>query len=120
MNDLYGLLGLPVETDLMFWGWLIYFIIPMIVFIEAAVWFVGRRNRIAPARAFTRAALLLTAWMYFLLNTAFFEYPWPWREWTIRTPNWLIFAVCIAGVTIIALVRHRKSSAQSSGTVDTG
>ncbi len=47
--------------------------------------------------------LLLATWMYFLLNFAFFRWPWPWAAWTIRTPNALIFAVCTLGLTVASV-----------------
>jgi hypothetical protein len=44
-------------------------------------------------------------WLYFGLNFAVFQFPWPWAEWTARTPNALVFLVCAAGLTWLALAR---------------
>lgn len=41
-------------------------------------------------------ALAFNTLLYFLLNNAFFRFPWPWQTWTTRTPNALIYAACTA------------------------
>lgn len=53
--------------------------------------------------------LLISAWCYFLLNYAFFRFPWPWQTWTARTPNAIIYTVCLIALTWLALsVRRRE------------
>jgi len=93
-------------------GWAIYFVLPMLVASAAAVYFARRsgdgRAGARPHRGgdsgnFLRASLLLSTWMYFLLNYAFFHFPWPWAQWTGRTPNGIIFTVCAAGLTVLAI-----------------
>ncbi len=59
---------------------------------------------------FARIGLLLCTWMYFLLNYAFFRFPWPWAEWTGRTPNGIIFTVCAVGLTLAALIGTRRDT----------
>ena len=89
-------------------GWIVYAIIPLAV--ATAVCVSLMRRPPADAAAYARPALLTAAWTYFLLNFAFFDFPWPWQSWTVRTPNALAFAVCVAGLTLVAL--RRKSEPQ--------
>ncbi|MBN2329851.1 MAG: hypothetical protein JXR73_22105 [Candidatus Omnitrophica bacterium] len=86
-------------------GWLIYLIIPLFIAAAAAVWFGRRPSPGARIGTFPRCALLLNAWMYFLLNYAFFRFPWPWADWTGRTPNGIIFTICVLGLTAAVLWR---------------
>ena len=60
---------------------------------------------------FLRIALLLSTWTYFLLNYAFFRFPFPWSEWTGRTPNGIIFTVYAAGLTLLAISKRRVNGA---------
>jgi len=55
--------------------------------------------------------LLFGAWMFFLLNFAFFDYPWPWQPWTGRTPSALVYVVCLAGLSWLALSHRVKEAA---------
>lgn len=92
-------------------GWLIYLVVPLIIATTAAIWF-GRRakesqninqkeNRVV--FRFLCFALLWNTWIYFLLNYGFFHYPWPWVDWTGRTPSGIIFTICALGLTLAAL-----------------
>lgn len=85
-------------------GWLLLFVLPMVITVAAAIYF-WRRSEGGSALKFCRPALLLLTWLYFCLNYVFFEFPWPWAEWTGRTPNGLIFSVCVIGLTLLALLR---------------
>ncbi len=60
------------------------------------------------ASAFSGIGLVLSTWIYFCLNYAFFHFPWPWAEWTGRTPNGVIFTVCAVGLTLAALSGRAK------------
>ena len=84
-------------------GWIIYGIIPLIIATAVAVLFARQVKTRLTGYHFTRTALLLCTWMYFLLNYAFFRFPWPWAKWTGRTPNGIIFTVCAFGLTLAAL-----------------
>jgi hypothetical protein len=53
--------------------------------------------------------LLLITWLYFSLNYAFFKFPWPWRSWTARTPNGIIYTLCALSLTWIA-IKHLKTN----------
>jgi hypothetical protein len=53
-------------------------------------------------------ALLFNTLIYFLLNNAFFRFPWPWQPWTTRTPNALVFAV-FAGALVVWAFRQLRN-----------
>ena len=91
-----GLVSIPL-------GWGVYVVAPIVLFVILAFWYAYKPVDKPTGQSFARRALLATAWMYFLLNYSFFHFPWPWDEWTTRTPNGIIFTVCIIGLTIAAL-----------------
>ena len=90
-------------------GWVFLFVLPMIVMIVAAVVLARRGGRGASGQSFARWSLLLTSWLYFLLNFAFFRFPWPWDEPTSRTPSAIVFAVCLFLLTT-ATVTYRSQA----------
>ena len=94
-------------------GWIIYFIVPLSFAIAAAIWFGRQPETERTTRDFTRRSLLLATWMYFLLNYAFFHFPWPWVDWTGRTPNGVIFTVFALGLTAAALLFGRSEPSVS-------
>lgn len=86
-------------------GWAWYVVLPLAVTAAAAVK-LQRRVEISGnlvGSAVLRPVLLLAGWLYFGLNYAFFQFPWPWAPWTARTPNALVYTVCLAGLTWLAL-----------------
>lgn len=89
-------------------GWFIYGVLPVVLTTLAALWFARQVKHGLSGRAFARRALLLNAWLYFSLNYAFFNFPWPWEKWTSRTPNALAFTVCVLGLTLVCLTIGRK------------
>jgi len=99
-------------------GWLLYGFLPLAVTTFAAVWFALQIGSGFSGREFTRIALLLSAWLYFGLNYAFFRFPWPWEKWTSRTPNAIAFTICVVGLTIACLIIGRRS--QDLRPADTG
>lgn len=94
-------------------GWGLLVVIPLGLALAVALQLVRRGRAGQPAVRFAATGLLLTTWLYFSLNFAFFRWPWPWAEWTKRTPNALIFAVCAVGLTVAAL-RMPRSTAGSA------
>ncbi len=62
----------------------------------------------APAGNWLPGALVGATWLYFGLNWVMFRFPWPWVEWTARTPNALAFLVCAAGLTWLAWSRRPR------------
>lgn len=81
-------------------GWLVYFATPMLVAAAAAGILARRAADGRVGRGVLGPALLLAVALYFGLNFAFFDYPWPWRPWTARTPNALAFAVFALGLVL--------------------
>ena len=84
-------------------GWFIYLILPLSIATVAAVWFARRAAAGQTGRDFLRPTLLLAVWLYFSLNFAFFRFPWPWADWTGRTPNGIIFTLCAIALTGLCL-----------------
>lgn len=95
----------PPEIPLLY-GVSAYIVLPLVLMTLLAVLLARRGLHGKGARDFARWALLLATWVYFWLNFAFFRFPWPWKsvtEWTGRTPNGLVFAVCAVVLTLAAL-----------------
>ncbi len=80
-------------------GWLVYGAIPLGLMLGAALWMGATSKSGRHSGALTGRLLLLSTWVYFGLNFAFFHFPWPWSEWTSRTPNGIIFTLCAIGIT---------------------
>ncbi|MCC6795895.1 MAG: hypothetical protein IT366_12330 [Candidatus Hydrogenedentes bacterium] len=95
-------------------GWFLYIIIPMALAFAAVAWYGREANRKRNAPWFTSGALLFCGWVYFLLNYAYFRFPWPWEKWTARTPNAIVFMVCIAAITWLAWYARNGSKRASA------
>lgn len=95
------------------WGWTIYVLVPIGLCLGMAVYLGRRMEQPMPARTFLRPVLLLTTWLYFGLNYAFFRFPWPWETWTVRTPNAIVYTICALGLTVLAC-RDSKSRVRKS------
>lgn len=102
------------ETYELWIGWCGLFALPMMITLAAA-WYFGRRGELDSSAAFGAPALLLLTWLYFGLNWVFFEYPWPWAEWTNRTPNGILFTICLVGLSGLA-VSQWWSAGRRAGT----
>ncbi len=94
-------------------GATLYLALPLLL----AGWLAWRFRALAAAGNTTRwlaEALLFNTLVYFLLNNAFFRFPWPWQAWTPRTPNALVFAAC-AGVLSLWAFRllHPRTGTRS-------
>lgn len=94
-------------------AWLLYVVIPLGL-ARCMAWLYAPR-RAEPAHRFLADGLLFCTWLYFGLNFAFFRFPWPWQDWTNRTPNALVFTVCALGLTWLALSRRGTSGTQGPG-----
>ena len=88
-------------------GWLLLFALPMMLTLAAAVLFARRAGRGHSAAGFSRWALWLTAWLFFWLNFAFFELPWPWEPATYRTPSAIVFFACACLLTLLCVLPRR-------------
>lgn len=84
-------------------GATVYVAVPLVLFSILAAYYANKPQDQKSGQSFARIGLLTTGWMYFLLNYAIFRFPWPWEEWTGRTPNGIIYAVFIFCLTIAAL-----------------
>ena len=94
-------------------GWCVYFIIPILLVTVLAFWTASKREDASRTMGLVRRVLIVNTWVYFLLNYAYFRYPWPWVEWTGRTPNGIIFTACAIGLTVMALsVRRREADVE--------
>lgn len=91
-------------------GALLYVGIPVTLMVINAI--VSSRSSVQdrPARPLLWTGLLLITWVSFALNLAFFRFPWPWLEWTRRTPNALVFTICALGLTYLALKSTGRST----------
>jgi hypothetical protein len=99
-------------------GWIVFVIIPLAAATGAAVWLANHRASPTRAGTWLGPVLLANAWLYFALNFAFFQFPWPWQTWTSRTPNALVFTVCLAALTVA--VGHRRKPESSPDRRRTG
>lgn len=84
-------------------GWLGYGIVPLGITIALALWSGWQPRRQRQAGTTLALCLIVTTWVYFGLNWAIFQFPWPWETWTNRTANGLIFAVAAFLLTILGL-----------------
>lgn len=108
---------IPVDV-----GWFALVEIPMAVAVCGAVWLICGSLRDQPANRFAAVALLLTTWLFYGLNTVVFEFAWPWKalgEWTVRTPNQLIFSVCAVSLTLAAMwLGPRRTGRTLTGPIE--
>jgi len=81
--------------------------LPLAVSVWMAVDWLRRQSDVSATVPLLRRALLVSAWLYFGLNFAFFRFPWPWQAWTARTPNALYYALAVAVITVVALNGRR-------------
>jgi hypothetical protein len=87
----------PSATPALIWG--AVFAVPLLA---AGVWAIVRARRVPapePAGVWLPGALVGAVWLYFALNWVMFRFPWPWAEWTARTPHALVFAACAGALT---------------------
>ncbi len=89
-------------------GALLYVALPVVVTTAAAILLSQSDRQKQPSILSVRTMLLLTTWLYFLLNFAMFDLPLPWKEWTPRTLNNLVFSVCAVVLTVGAVLVHRQ------------
>jgi hypothetical protein len=104
----------PINMGL---GWTVYFVLPMAAAAAYAIWSAYKAKGGDAQPTFIRNALFFTTWIYFGLNYAFFNFPWPWCEWTGRTANGLIFTVCAFGLTAMILATGRGKKRVRAGGV---
>lgn len=92
-------------------GWTLYLVLPLAAATALAAWYLARPRRAQAGGDFVAWALLLNLWLYFGLNFAFFRYPWPWSDWTGRTPSGIVFTIFTLSLTAMVLIyRDRAQS----------
>ncbi len=91
-----------------------YLIVPVAVMFRVAVFLLSSQRRDSNHASFNLAiALAACTICFFGLNTRFFNYPWPWLEWTGRTPNQIIFGACALLLLVAAEAIMAKSYSDS-------
>jgi len=88
------------DISLLF-GWFIYFMVPLALVTWFAIKLIQRPDKKLNGHFFSRRTLIISTIFYFVLNWAFFEFPWPWSDWTDRTPSGIIFIICAAGLLLL-------------------
>ncbi len=88
-------------------GGLLYVLLPLL-FAGALALRAGRDARAgALAAPWLGRFLLFATWIYWGLNYAFFQFPWPWQPWTTRTPNGILFTLAALALTAFVLLSSR-------------
>ena len=96
-------------------GWLVYIILPSLVAVLLAFFWARQKRSVRGTGILpeVRTGMIVITWLFFALNWEFFRRPWPWQDWTGRTPNGVIFLVFSVCLTLAALfVRDRRLSWQ--------
>lgn len=93
-------------------GWTLLVLLPLLITLVAAIVLAQRGLRGDDGHSFARWALMLTSWLYFLLNFAFFRTPaWPFGDATARTPSALVFSACVLLLTAACIRPPRARAA---------
>lgn len=90
-------------------GWLAYVVMPLALACALAWWLARQATTRREDDRAVRAALLACTWLYFGLNFAFFDLPWPWAPWTTRTIHALVFFACASVLSRHAMRRRRAA-----------
>ncbi|MBX7258826.1 MAG: hypothetical protein K1Y02_20860 [Candidatus Hydrogenedentes bacterium] len=101
-------------------GLAIYVVIPIAAAHILMFYFLFLSRERQTSVRFASSALLFCAWVYFLLNYAIFRFPWPWETWTARTPNAIVFAICLVALTALAIAARGEQSKPSNVSNSTG
>jgi hypothetical protein len=99
-------------------GWFLYFILPMSIALFAAIHFYKKHQTVESDSKFAGYALLTMGWIFFSLNFAFWNYPWPWEGWgpfpwqkwfgPSTTSAFFLFAIIMLTVMVIKGLKHEK------------
>ena len=73
-------------------GVLLFLVVPLAITTWLALRFAAEPRQMRPAERYLKSALLMSTWLYFGLNFAFFRFPWPWEPATGRTPRARLFS----------------------------
>jgi len=90
-------------------GWISLVALTMLLCLAIGVGLILRSQiRQSGGRA-AAIALAATSLLYFGLNTVFFNFAWPWDEWTGRTPNQIFFMVSTICLLLAVLMSYFRS-----------
>ena len=87
-------------------GWVIYFFIPLIFITWFSLKLIRNQNNHSNGMSFIRYTLCINTVFYFYMNWSFFNWPWPWTNWTMRTPSGIIFLFCT--ISLLFLINYYK------------
>ena len=93
-------------------GIVVFLVIPIAMTALLACWWSRPSQQTRPAVRFAPWLLLVVTWLYFGLNFAFFQFPFPWNAWTTRTPNAIFYFIAACCLTILSVTHIRRSTAQ--------
>ena len=85
-------------------GWVIYFFIPLIFITWFSLKLIRNQNNHSNGMSFIRYTLCINTVFYFFMNWSFFNWPWPWTTWTMRTPSGIIFLFCT--ISLLFLINY--------------
>jgi len=104
-------------------GWVTLVALPLAIATVSAIALARRGRRGQSPVIFAATGLLLSTWLYFGLNFAFFRVPWPWETWTGRTPSGIIFmvcSICLSVAAVVCLFRTSRKHAADSEAIASG
>lgn len=96
-------------------GWVWYFALPMVCSGLFCWWLWLSMKRGKSGDYVGRITLLFGSWIFFVLNFAFFENPWPWEKWTYRTPSGLVFLVFLVSLSGACLLKNNSQTKGNPG-----
>lgn len=99
-------------------GWIVYLVVPLLLSLAASIWFSRSGKALQPGRELIRCALLLNAWIFFFLNFAFYNFPWPWTDENGHGPTGLIYPVSAVGLTVLAVMMGNRNGLLQSPAAD--
>ncbi|MFO0941126.1 MAG: hypothetical protein U0930_10190 [Pirellulales bacterium] len=98
-------------------GWLLIAALPSMLLVFIAVDGIVRSYRDGDKTGRIAAVgLLASSWVYLSLNTVFFDFAWPWRTWTTRTPNQIFYMVATLALSSLAIKKMIQYRSQSQPT----
>ena len=87
-------------------GWCLFVIVPISAATVLALVCHRTSESTKSAELPFRWLLAASTLIYFGLNFAFFRFPWPWNDWTPRTPNALVFTLCAFALVTTAFANR--------------
>jgi hypothetical protein len=90
--------------------------LPLTLSILVGFYFSSRRDRDADASRYSAFGLLWSSWLYFTLNTIFFEFPLDWTTWGGRTHSQIIYTIQVLLISLITISLWIRSAARASST----